>query len=68
MSHNPLSCHSSDHLIASAGATQGLNLVAQLLFDRNDLVFIENPTYFIATKVLKDDAGLKLISGMGLFV
>ena len=47
----------------TAGATQGLHLVATVMFDKNTPVFIEDPTYFIASKILRTDLGLTLIPG-----
>ena len=45
------------------GATQGLDLIATLLFSAGDLVFVEDPTYFVALKLLRDDLGLQCVPG-----
>lgn len=49
--------------MASAGATQGLHLTASVMFDRNTPVFVEDPTYFIAIKILREDLGMNIIPG-----
>lgn len=49
-----------DDLFATAGATQGLNLLSHMLFSEGDLAFVEDPTYFLAMKMF-DDAGMKVI-------
>ena len=49
--------------MVTAGATQGLNFMAQALFAAGDLVFVENPTYFIATEVLRKGLGLEPVVG-----
>lgn len=51
-----------DDLFATAGATQGLNLLSHMLFSEGDLAFVEDPTYFLAMKMF-DDAGMKVIGG-----
>eukprot|EP00058_Branchiostoma_floridae_P008250 XP_002593738.1 hypothetical protein BRAFLDRAFT_124477 [Branchiostoma floridae] len=53
----------SSSLVVTAGATQGLYMLASLLFSRGDVVFVEDPTYFIGFQILKTDLGLKTISG-----
>ncbi|XP_078687203.1 2-aminoadipate transaminase-like [Branchiostoma floridae x Branchiostoma belcheri] len=52
----------SSSLVVTAGATQGLYMLASLLFNRGDVVFVEDPTYFIGFQILKTDLGLKTIS------
>ena len=61
--HLPPSLHLSDDLIATAGATQGLNMITNLFFSPGDLVFVEDPSYFIGIKMLVEDCGMKVISG-----
>ncbi|KAK3603662.1 hypothetical protein CHS0354_017382 [Potamilus streckersoni] len=51
----------SHNLMVTAGATQGLHLVATVMFDRTTPVFVEDPTYFIAIKILKDDFKMNVI-------
>ncbi len=41
----------------------GLVLLANLLFTNSDLVFVENPTYFVATKVIGLDSGMTMVPG-----
>ncbi len=47
-------------MFATAGATQGLNLLSHMLFSEGDLAFVEDPTYFLAMKMF-NDAGMKVI-------
>ena len=51
----------SADLMVTAGATQGLALLVTLLFNPGDLAFVEDPTYFLAIKVLSEDLNLKVI-------
>ena len=51
-----------DDLFATAGATQGLDLLSHTLFSEGDLVFVEDPTYHLAMKVF-GDSGMKIIGG-----
>ncbi|CAH1786001.1 unnamed protein product [Owenia fusiformis] len=48
-------------LYLTTGASQGLYLTASLLFNTGDTVFIEDPTYFIAINLLRDDLGLNVV-------
>lgn len=54
---------SSNNLMVTAGATQGLHLISTVLFDVNTPVFVEDPTYFIAITMLQQDLGMNIISG-----
>lgn len=49
--------------MVTAGATQGLHLVASVMFDKDTPVFMEDPTYFIAVKILREDFGMNIIPG-----
>lgn len=49
--------------MVTAGATQGLHLVASVMFDKDTPVFMEDPTYFIAVKILREDLGMNIIPG-----
>jgi hypothetical protein len=53
-----------DDLIVTNGATQGLYMLASLLFSAGDLVFVEDPTYFVALKLLQKDIGLQCVPGI----
>ena len=53
----------SDDIVATAGATQGLHIITHLLFSAGDIVFVENTTYFVATKIFQSDGGLNMKSG-----
>ncbi|CAI7997374.1 Aromatic-amino-acid aminotransferase 1 [Geodia barretti] len=50
-----------DDIIVTAGATQGLAMLANLLFSPGDLVFVEDPTYFIGLQALRQDCGLHCV-------
>ena len=50
-----------DQLILTTGATNGLHLAVSSLVKRGGLVFVENPTYFIALDILKKDLGLEVV-------
>ncbi|XP_053373650.1 2-aminoadipate transaminase-like isoform X2 [Mercenaria mercenaria] len=51
----------SQDIMVTAGATQGLHLVATVMFDKDTPVFMEDPTYFIAVKILREDFGMNII-------
>ena len=38
-------------------------MLTHLLFSPGDLVFVEDPTYFIATKMLQEDCKMKTVPG-----
>ena len=42
-----------ERLMATAGASQGLQMVVSRYFSRGDTVFVEDPTYFLALCMLK---------------
>ena len=39
-------------------------MLASLLFSAGDLVFVEDPTYFVALKLLQKDVGLQCVPGI----
>lgn len=51
-----------ENLFVTSGATNGLLLLAYLMFTSGDLVFCEDPTYFMAISILRDDSELDLVS------
>ena len=53
----------SDNLMCTAGATNGLMLLTCCLFKWGDYVFVEDPTYFLAIKIFREDLGLNIIPG-----
>ena len=53
-----------DDLVETAGASQGLTLLSNLMFETGDLVFVEEKSYFVALNVLSNDRGLKVVPGM----
>lgn len=52
---------SSDDLQITAGATHGLHFTVSAYFQTGDIVFVEDPTYFFAISMLRDDLGMKVI-------
>ncbi|KAH3718541.1 uncharacterized protein LOC127856015 [Dreissena polymorpha] len=52
---------SREDIMVTAGATQGLHLVATVMFNKDTPVFMEDPTYFIAVKILREDFGMNII-------
>ena len=51
----------SEELVTTCGATSGLQLLATVLLDKNGVVFVEDPTYFISSSILAKDLGLKVV-------
>lgn len=49
------------NLMVTAGATHGIHLAATVLFQQDIPVFVEDPTYFIAIKMLEKDLGRSVI-------
>ena len=50
-----------EELVTTCGATSGLQLLATVLLDKNGIVFVEDPTYFISSSILAKDLGLKVV-------
>ena len=48
----------SDDLVVTGGASPGLAMLSSLYFSPGDMVFVEDPTYFVAQHTLQDDCGL----------
>ena len=53
----------SEQLFVTSGATSGLFLVASLMIPSQAIVFVKDPTYFIAIDILRDDIGFNVIPG-----
>ena len=51
----------SDSLVLTNGATNGLHLVTSCLLSKHAVVFVENPTYFIAQNIIANDMGLSVV-------
>jgi DNA-binding transcriptional MocR family regulator len=51
----------ANDIVQTAGASQGLFLLASIFFEAGDIVFIEETSYFIAIKVLKETKKMKLV-------
>ena len=50
-----------ESLFLTCGATHGLSLIASTLVDmKNGVVFVEDPTYFLALDILHRDLGCKI--------
>ena len=56
-------CAYRKNVMLTSGASSGLLLVTSLLFPRGSTIFVEDPTYFIAINVLKDDFGMNVVPG-----
>ena len=50
--------------MCTSGATNGLMMLAVTFFKAGDYIFLEDPTYFLALKVFRDDLGMNVIAGM----
>ena len=50
-----------EELILTTGATNGLHLSVSCLVETKGVVFVENPSYFIALDILKNDLGLEVV-------
>lgn len=50
-----------DDIWLNAGASQGLACIASLLFQPGNIVFVEEPTYFIGLTALSEDYGMNVI-------
>lgn len=53
----------SSNLMVTAGATQALHMMATVLFGRDTVVFMEDPTYFAAAGMLSQDLQMQVVSG-----
>ena len=51
-------------LVETAGASQALVLLSNMMFEAGDVVFVEERTYFVALKVLAKDRGMKVVPGV----
>merc|ERR1712168_1416727 len=50
-----------EELVLTTGATNGLHLSVSCLVEKGGVVFVENPTYFIALDILNNDLGLEVV-------
>ena len=56
-----------DRLLLTCGATHGLHLLATSLLDlKRGVVFVEDPTYFLALDILQKDLSLKIVPVPGI--
>ena len=51
-------------VVESAGASQGLFLLANLMFGSGDLVFVDELAYFLALDLLTKDSKMKPVPGV----
>ncbi|XP_046360905.1 uncharacterized protein YER152C-like [Haliotis rufescens] len=51
----------SSQLMLTAGATQGLHFLASLLFSKNTVAFVEDPTYYAAYRLLQHDLQMNVV-------
>ena len=50
-----------EDLWVNAGASQGLAFIGSFLFQSGDVVFVEEPAYYIGLRALRDDLALNVI-------
>lgn len=50
-----------EDLWTNAGASQGLAFIGSFLFQPGDVVFVEEPAYYIGLRALRDDLAMKVI-------
>lgn len=50
-----------EDLWVNAGASQGLAFIGSFLFQSGDVVFVEEPAYYIGLRTLRDDLALNVI-------
>jgi 2-aminoadipate transaminase len=53
---------SADGLMITAGASQALDLICTQFTQLGDTVFVEEPSYFLALRILKEDHHLNVVS------
>ncbi|XP_028407687.1 uncharacterized protein LOC114530281 [Dendronephthya gigantea] len=58
----------SNDIVCTSGATNGLMMVTLMMFQPGDYVFVEDPTYFIAIKMFRQDLGLNILGGMPMIL
>lgn len=51
-----------EQLMITAGASQALALICTLFTRPGDTVFVEEPSYFLALRILREDFGLNVVS------
>ncbi|XP_025112377.1 uncharacterized protein LOC112575060 isoform X2 [Pomacea canaliculata] len=51
----------SSHLMVTAGASQALHMITTVMFSKDSIVFVEEPTYFAASMMLSVDLQMKVI-------
>lgn len=51
----------SANLMVTAGATQGLHIILSLLCDKGSPIFVEDPSYFFAMGMIRDDLQMNLV-------
>lgn len=61
LTHEYGSAVDSGHLMVTAGATQALHMVASVLFSKDSLVFMEDPSYFAANRMFTEDLQMTVI-------
>lgn len=50
--------------MVTAGASQALHMITTVMFSKDSIVFVEEPTYFAASMMLSVDLQMKVIPGM----
>ena len=54
LSHNYKRKVESEHLFVTSGVSSTLSLLCTLFLKPGDTIFVENPTYFLATRIFED--------------
>lgn len=49
--------------MVTSGASSGLLLVSSLVFSPGSIVFVEDPTYFIAINMIRKDLDMTIVPG-----
>jgi DNA-binding transcriptional MocR family regulator len=53
----------SDNIFITAGATQGLHLATTVLMSLDSPIFVEDPSYFLAIGMFREDFRYPVIPG-----
>ncbi|XP_028407685.1 uncharacterized protein LOC114530280 isoform X2 [Dendronephthya gigantea] len=57
--HDPVDSHD---IVCTSGATNGLVMITLTMFQPGDYIFVEDPTYFIAIQLFRQDLGLNILA------
>lgn len=57
-------CVTSEDIIVTTGATQGLHLILSTLIDFSGVIFVDEVTYMIALSAMSQFTTMKIVTGM----